>query len=102
MPDLEGEEEGEKENEDLCNDGGTPGPKPKRKRRRAREHSAATNEPNDKKNKADANDEQGAVPLFSCTCSDPLFEDFLKHLRPCSIVADCVVFPSIRRRSLHT
>lgn len=35
IPDLEGEEEGEKENEDLCNDGGTPGLESKRKRKRA-------------------------------------------------------------------
>lgn len=48
MPDLEGEEEeGEKENEDLCNDGGSLGPKPKRKRKRARESG-----------------EQGAAPFF--------------------------------------
>ncbi|XP_075885526.1 uncharacterized protein LOC142890416 isoform X2 [Nelusetta ayraudi] len=58
MPDLEGEEEGEKENEDLCNDGGSPGPNPNRKRKRAHENSAATNEPNDKKNKADKGGEQ--------------------------------------------
>lgn len=68
MPDLEGEEEGEKENEDLCNDGGSPGPNPKRKRKRAHENSAATNEPNDKKNKADKSGEQGAAPFFFHLC----------------------------------
>lgn len=65
VSDLEGEEEGEKENEDKCNDGGTPGPKAKRKRKRAHGNSAATREPNDKKNKADKSDEQGAATLFT-------------------------------------
>ncbi|XP_074472931.1 uncharacterized protein LOC141756873 isoform X2 [Sebastes fasciatus] len=46
MPDLE--EEGEKENEDLCNEGGTTVAKPKKKRKRK---DASTEEPNDKKNK---------------------------------------------------
>ncbi|XP_029300318.1 LOW QUALITY PROTEIN: transcription factor TFIIIB component B'' homolog [Cottoperca gobio] len=45
-PDLE--KEGEKENEDLCNEGGTTDVKPKKKRKRK---NASTEEPNDKKNK---------------------------------------------------
>uniref|UniRef100_UPI0037E7F656 transcription factor TFIIIB component B'' homolog n=1 Tax=Semicossyphus pulcher TaxID=241346 RepID=UPI0037E7F656 len=47
MPDLEGE--GEKENEDLCNEGGEPVSKPKKKRKR--KSDASTEEPNEKKNK---------------------------------------------------
>ncbi|XP_038589444.1 transcription factor TFIIIB component B'' homolog isoform X2 [Micropterus salmoides] len=49
IPDLE--EEGEKENEDLCNEGGTPVSKPKKKRKRNNRQEALTEEPNDKKNK---------------------------------------------------
>ncbi|XP_035523717.1 transcription factor TFIIIB component B'' homolog isoform X2 [Morone saxatilis] len=49
IPDLE--EEGEKENEDLCNEGGTPVSKPKKKRKRKNTQDASTEEPNDKKNK---------------------------------------------------
>lgn len=99
MPDLEGEEEGEKENEDLCNDVGSPGPNPNRKRKRAHENSAATNEPNDKKNKADKSGEQGAAPFFF-TCVF-LSTTYLMHARMCYIVDHCIVFPSIRR-SLQT
>lgn len=44
LPDFEGEEEGEKENEDLCNEGGTPVSKPKRKRKRKNEKETTTEE----------------------------------------------------------
>lgn len=64
MPDLEGEEEGEKENEDLCNDGGSPVPKLKGKRKRAHESSPATNKPNGKKNQGDKSGKQGTLPGF--------------------------------------
>ncbi|XP_031716206.1 transcription factor TFIIIB component B'' homolog isoform X2 [Anarrhichthys ocellatus] len=45
------EEEGEKENEDLCNEGGTDDVKPKKKCKRKNREDALTEEPNDKKNK---------------------------------------------------
>lgn len=58
IPDLE--EEGEKENEDLCNEGGTPVSKPKKKRKRNNRQEALTEEPNDKKNKTgEKSNEQG-------------------------------------------
>lgn len=56
IPDLE--EEGEKENEDLCNEGGTTVAKPQKKRKRKNKQDASTKEPNDKKNKTGEN-EQG-------------------------------------------
>lgn len=58
IPDLE-EKEGEKENEDLCNEGGTPVCKPKKKGKRKNRQDASTEEPNDKKNKTEKSNEQG-------------------------------------------
>ncbi|XP_035463112.1 mucin-12 isoform X1 [Scophthalmus maximus] len=51
VPDLEDEEEGEKENEDLCNEGGTPVSKPMRQHKRKSRQAAVTQEPNNKKKK---------------------------------------------------
>lgn len=68
IPDLEGEEEGEKENEDLCNEGGTPAPKPKRKRKRKNEQSASTMGPHDKKNKADEKSSEQGMAAFCYIC----------------------------------
>uniref|UniRef100_A0A3Q1EFC8 B double prime 1, subunit of RNA polymerase III transcription initiation factor IIIB n=1 Tax=Acanthochromis polyacanthus TaxID=80966 RepID=A0A3Q1EFC8_9TELE len=51
VPDLEAEEEGEKENEDLCNEGGIPASEPNRKCKRKKKPDDLTEEPNDKKNK---------------------------------------------------
>ncbi|CAG5867604.1 unnamed protein product [Menidia menidia] len=50
IPDLEG---GEKENDDLSNEGGIPAPEPKRKRKRKNKSDALIEEPSDKKNKKD-------------------------------------------------
>nr|XP_046230918.1 transcription factor TFIIIB component B'' homolog isoform X2 [Scatophagus argus] len=50
MPDLE--EEGEKENEDLCSEEGTPVSRPKKNRKRKNRQDVSTVEPNDKKNKS--------------------------------------------------
>ncbi|XP_078128107.1 uncharacterized protein LOC144531719 [Sander vitreus] len=55
IPDLE--EEGEKENEDLCNEGGTTVAKPQKKRKRKNKQDASTKEPNDKKNKTGENEQ---------------------------------------------
>lgn len=60
MPDLE--EEGEKENEDLCNEGGTTVAKPKKKRKRK---DASTEEPNDKKNKTGEKSSEQGTGTFS-------------------------------------
>lgn len=65
---MEGEEEGEKENEDLCNEGGTPVPKAKRKRKRKNEQSASTMEPHDKKNKADKKSSEQGTTAFCHIC----------------------------------
>ncbi|KAM6975870.1 uncharacterized protein LKV04_015133 [Tautogolabrus adspersus] len=54
LPDLEGE--GEKENEDLCNEGGTEVSKLKKKRKR--KSDASKEEPKDKKNKAGKKDNE--------------------------------------------
>ncbi|XP_035847244.1 transcription factor TFIIIB component B'' homolog [Sander lucioperca] len=58
IPDLE--EEGEKENEDLCNEGGTTVAKPQKKRKRKNKQDASTKEPNDKKNKTGENEQDEA------------------------------------------
>ncbi|XP_032395394.1 transcription factor TFIIIB component B'' homolog isoform X2 [Etheostoma spectabile] len=53
-------EEGEKENEDLCNEGGTTVAKPQKKRKRKNKQDASTKEPNDKKNKTSENEHDEA------------------------------------------
>ncbi|XP_039635742.1 mucin-4 isoform X7 [Perca fluviatilis] len=58
IPDLE--EEGEKENDDLCNEGGTTVAKPQKKRKRKNKPDASTKEPNDKKNKTGENEQDEA------------------------------------------
>ncbi|XP_028456670.1 transcription factor TFIIIB component B'' homolog [Perca flavescens] len=58
IPDLE--EEGEKENDDLCNEGGTTVAKPQKKRKRKNKLDASTKEPNDKKNKTGENEQDEA------------------------------------------
>lgn len=57
-------EEGEKENEDLCNEGGTPVSKPKKKRKRKNEQDASTEEANDKKNKTDEKSSEQGTGAF--------------------------------------
>ncbi|XP_071380914.1 transcription factor TFIIIB component B'' homolog [Centroberyx affinis] len=59
VPDLE-EVEGEKENEDISNEGGTPASTPKRKCKRKNREESSTQEPNDKNMKmGEKNNEQG-------------------------------------------
>ena len=62
VPNLEDEAEGEKENENLCNEGGTPVSKPKKQRKRKDRQAAVDGEANDKKKKnGEKSYEQGTV-----------------------------------------
>ncbi|XP_047426210.1 transcription factor TFIIIB component B'' homolog isoform X4 [Mugil cephalus] len=62
VPDLE--KEGEKENEELCNEGETPDSKPKRKRKTKNKPDALTEEPDGKKKKTDEkSNEQGEAGI---------------------------------------
>lgn len=74
IPDLE---EGEKENEDLCNEGGTPVSKPKKKRKRKNEQDASTEEANEKKNKTDEKSSERGIGAF-CYCSSRKLSHFLQ------------------------
>lgn len=66
MPDLEEEEEeGEKENEDLCNECQTPLSKPKNKCQRTNGHDATTNKSSDQKNKTNEKSTEQGTGAFS-------------------------------------
>lgn len=65
VPDLEDEEEGEKENEDLCNEGGTPVSKPMRQHKRKSRQAAVTQEPNNKKKKTGEKSNKQGTEVFS-------------------------------------
>ncbi|XP_035040491.2 transcription factor TFIIIB component B'' homolog [Hippoglossus stenolepis] len=68
VPNLEDEAEGEKENENLCNEGGTPVSKPKKQRKRKAKQAAVNEEANDKKKKTgEKSNEQGEA----CIPEDP-------------------------------
>lgn len=62
IPDLG--EEGEKENEELCNDGETPVSIPIKKRKRKKGEDTTSEEPNDKTNKTNEERNEQSIEAF--------------------------------------
>lgn len=63
IPDLE--EEGEKENEELCNEGETPVSNPIKKCKRKKGQDTTSEEPNDKKNKTNEESSEQGTGAFN-------------------------------------
>ncbi|XP_026153217.1 transcription factor TFIIIB component B'' homolog isoform X2 [Mastacembelus armatus] len=91
VPDLE--DEGEKENEDLCNEGGSDVSKPKRQCKRKTRQDASCKKPN-KKNKMDEKSNEQGEDTEASLLEDPTNMDMSEKADNVNAAKDTVVKPA--------